>query len=93
MAGMTAKHQKSGKVIYSFSGDLEECIQKARKELRQKEDSEERTFLRWQHEKAKKAHETYERRIEDLKGFIRLGTEELEKRRIEKQEAAGHEEN
>lgn len=86
MEGMTAKHQKSGKVIYSISGDLEECIKKARKELRQKEDSEERTFLRWQYEKAKKAHESYERRIEDLKGFIKLGTEEIEKRRNNKQE-------
>lgn len=87
MAGMTAKHRKSGKVIYSISGDLEECIKKARKELRQKEDSEERTFLRWQYERAKKAHENYERRIKDLQGFIKLGTEELEKRRLEKQQS------
>jgi len=87
MAGMTAKHKKDGCVTYSFSGDLEECIKKARKELRQKEDSEERTFLRWQHEKAKKAYETYERRIKDLQGFIKLGTEELEKRRLAKQQS------
>ena len=87
MAGMTAKHNKDGLVTYSFSGDLEECIKKARKELRQKEDSEERIFLRWQHEKAKKAHETYERRIKDLQGFIKLGTEELEKRRIARQQS------
>lgn len=86
MAGMRAKHQKSGNVTYTFSGDLAESIQKARKELRQKEESEERNFLKWQYEKAKKAYETYERRIDDLKGFIRLGTEELERRRIEKQE-------
>lgn len=86
MAGMRAKHQKSGKVIYTFSGDLAESIQKARKELRQKEESEERNFLKWQYEKAKKAYETYELRIDDLQGFIRLGTEELERRRIEKQE-------
>lgn len=86
MAGMRAKHQKSGKVTYTFSGDLAESIQKARKELRQKEDSEERSFLKWQYEKAKKTYENYERRIEDLKGFIRLGTEELERKRIEKQE-------
>ena len=86
MAGMRAKHQKSGKVTYTFSGDLAVSIQKARKELRQKEESEERNFLKWQYEKAKKAYETYERRIDDLKGFIRLGTEELERRRIEKQE-------
>jgi len=87
MAGMTAKHKKDGCVTYSISGDLEECIKKARKELRQKEDSEERTFLRWQHEKAKKAYETYERRIKDLQGFIKLGTEELEKRRLAKQQS------
>ena len=87
MAGMTAKHKKDGCVTYSFSGDLEECIKKARKELRQKEDSEERTFLRWQHERAKKAHETYERRIKDLQGFIKLGMEELEKRRLAKQQS------
>lgn len=86
MAGMTAKHKK-GRVTYSFSGDLEECIKKAQKELQQKEDSEERTFLRWQHERAKKAHETYERRISDLRGFIELGKEELEKRRIAKQQS------
>lgn len=86
MAGMRAKHQKSGKVTYTFSGDLADSIQKARKELRQKEDSEERSFLKWQHERAKKAYETYERRIDDLKGFIRLGTEELERRKIEEQE-------
>lgn len=65
---------------------MAESIQKARKELRQKEESEERNLLKWQYEKAKKAYETYERRIDDLQGFIRLGTEELERRRIEKQE-------
>lgn len=91
MAGMRAKHQKSGKVTYTFSGDLAESIQKARKELRQKEESEERNFLKWQHEKAKKAYETYERRIDDLQRFIRVGTEELERREIEKKEE--HNEN
>nr|DAY50243.1 MAG TPA: hypothetical protein [Caudoviricetes sp.] len=91
MAGMRAKHQKSGEVTYTFSGDLAESIQKARKELRQKEESEERNFLKWQYEKAKKAYETYERRIDDLQGFIRLGTEELERREIEKKEE--HNEN
>lgn len=86
MAGMRAKHQKSGEVTYIFSGDLAESIQKAQKELRQKEESEERNFLKWQYEKAKKAYENYERRIDDLQGFIGLGTKELERRRIEKQE-------
>ena len=70
---------------------MAESIQKARKELRQKEESEERNFLKWQYEKAKKAYETYERRIDDLQGFIRLGTEELERREIEKKEE--HNEN
>lgn len=86
MAGMTAKHNKNGSVTYSFRGDLGECIRKAQKELEQKVNSDERKLLKWQYEKAKKAHETYERRIDDLKGFVRLALEELEKTKTQTQE-------
>ena len=37
-------------------------------------------MLKWQYDNAKKALDTYNRRVEDLKGFIKLGKEELEKR-------------
>ena len=45
-------------------------------------------FLKWQYDNAKKALGSYNRRVRDLKDFIRLGKEELEKR---EQEAAEHE--
>lgn len=86
MGGMTAKHKKGGSVTYSYRGDLGECIRKAQKELEKKENSDERKLLKWQYEKAKKAYETYERRIDDLKGFVVLASEELERRKTQEQE-------
>lgn len=80
MAGMRAKHQKGGKVTYTFTGDLAECIEKAEKELHEKRGSQQRVFLKWQRDNAVKAYETYERRIEDLKDFVELGKKELKER-------------
>ena len=45
-------------------------------------------FLLWQYERAKKALNTYNRRIADLKDFIEVAKRELEKKG---KEAAGHE--
>lgn len=87
MARFTAKH-KNGRTSFTYRGDLQECIDKAEKELETKQGSQERVFLMWQYERAKKALDTYNRRIEDLKDFIPLAKEELERK---KQEAAGHE--
>lgn len=87
MAGFTAKH-KNGRVSFTYRGDLQECIDKAEKELEAKQGSQERVFLTWQYERAKKALDTCNRRIEDLKSFISLAKEELER---EKKEAAGRE--
>lgn len=84
MAGMRTKRTK-GKITYTISGDLRECVEKAEKELKEKQESQERTFLKWQRDKAVKALETYEKRIADLKDFIPLAKEELKKR----EEAAG----
>lgn len=85
MKGMRVKHTKD-KVTYSYSGDLKEAIEKAEKELREKEGTTTWLFLKWQYDNAKKALDTYNRRIKDLKGFIELAKEELKK--MEK-EAAG----
>ncbi len=87
MSGFTARH-KNGSVHFTYSGDLQECIDKAEKELETKQGSQEQLFLTWQYGRAKKALDTYNRRIEDLKSFIPLAKEELERK---KQEAAGHE--
>lgn len=85
MAGMKAKHTKD-KVTYSYSGDLKEAIEKAEKELREKEGTTKWLFLKWQYDNAKKALDAYNRRVKDLKSFIELAKEELKK--MEK-EAAG----
>ena len=45
----------------------------------EKETSQERVFLLWQYQRAKKAYEKYEQRIADLKGFIELAEAELKK--------------
>lgn len=82
MAGMRAVHKKNG-TTFKFSGDLKEAIEKA-----EKEGTTQWLFLKWQYDNAKKALDSYNRRVGDLKDFIRLGKEELEKR---EQEAAEHE--
>lgn len=80
--GFTVKHKKnSGMTVRSFTytGDLEKCIEDARKELDKKRSSEERTFLRWQADRAKKALDKYEGRIDDLLAFIQAANRELAK--------------
>ena len=57
------------------------------KELKENEGTTQWLFLKWQYDNARKAFEKYNRRLEDLKDFIKLAKEELAKR----EEAAGHE--
>ena len=87
MAGMRAVHKKNG-TTFKFTGDLKEAVEKAEKELKEKDGTTQWLFLKWQYDNAKKALDTYNRRLSDLRDFIRLGKEELEKR---KQEVAGNE--
>ena len=88
--GFTVKHKKnSGMIVRSFTytGDLEKCIEDAKKELEKKRSSEERTFLRWQADRAKKALDRYEGRIDDLLAFIQTANRKLaEDRDNEKEE-------
>lgn len=85
MAGMRAVHKKNG-TTFKYSGDLKETIEKAEKELKEKDGTTQWLFLKWQYDNARKAFEKYNRRLEDLKDFIKLAKEELAKR----EEAAGH---
>ena len=82
MAGMRAVHKKDG-TTFKFTGDLKKAIEKAEKELEEKDGTMKWLFLKWQYDNAKKALETYERRVKDLHDFIKLGKEELEKREKE----------
>lgn len=72
---------------FTYTGDLEKCIEDAKKELEKKRSSEERTFLRWQADRAKKALDRYEGRIDDLLAFIQTANRKLaEDRENEKEE-------
>lgn len=79
MAGIRAVHKKNG-TTFKYSGDLKETIEKAEKELKEKEGTTQWLFLKWQYDNARKAFEKYNRRLEDLKDFIKLAKEELAKR-------------
>lgn len=85
MAGMRAVHKKD-RTTFKFSGDLREAIEKAEKELKEKDGTTQWLFLKWQYDNAKKALETYNRRVKDLKDFIKLGKEELQKKEKEEVE-------
>ena len=74
--GMRTKRTKN-KRTFTYTGDLQISIEEAEKELKKKTSSQERVFLLWQFERAKKAYERYEQRIADLIDFIGLGKEEL----------------
>lgn len=78
MAGIRAKRTKD-KITYAYTGSLEETLEKAKKELREKEDTTQWLFLKWQYDNAKKALDTYNRRVADLKGFIELAEKEIAK--------------
>ena len=80
MAGMRAVHKKNG-TTFKYSGDLKETIEKAEKELKEKEGTTQWLFLKWQYDNARKAFEKYNRRLEDLKDFIKLAKEELASRK------------
>lgn len=80
MSSFTTKtDKKTGRTIYTYKGNLEEIIKKAKKELSEKENSEKRKYLLWQYQKAKKEHEAFEKRIRDLKSFIPLAEDHLKK--------------
>jgi hypothetical protein len=81
VAGMRSKKKKGGGTTYTYSGDLAECIEKSEKELKEKRGSQQQLFLLWQYQNAKKAYDNFNKRIDDLENFIRLGKEELKRRK------------
>ena len=76
--GFSVKKTKN-KRTFTYTGDLRKAIEKAEKELAEKESSQERVFLLWQYERAKKAYEKYEERIKDIEDFVDIAKKELEK--------------
>ncbi len=78
-SNFSIKHIKNGR-RFTYSGDLREAIDKAEKELREKEENfTKRSFLLWTYQRAKKELEAWDRRIDDLHAFIKVAREELSK--------------
>lgn len=76
----TIRHNKKDGRRFTYSGDLKAAIDKAEKELSSKmSNTTKRLFLLWTYDRAKKELEAWDRRIVDLKDFIRLAKEELQK--------------
>ena len=67
MAGMRAVHKKNG-TTFKYSGDLKETIEKAEKELKEKEGTTQWLFLKWQYDNA---HKTGKRRTCKKRGGSR----------------------
>lgn len=87
--GFTVKHKKSSGTItrsFTYTGDLEKCIEDAEKELKKKTIAQEREFLRWQAERAKAALDRYEGRIDDLISFIAAAKKHLAEERQQNKE-------
>lgn len=57
--GFSIRKTKS-KRTFTYTGDLQKAIEQAEKELAERQGSQERVFLLWQYERAKKAYEKYE---------------------------------
>lgn len=74
---MRAIHNKS-RTTYRYKGNLSDEVAKCEKELEELQTSQDRLFIKWQYEQAKKKYDSYERRISDLHGFIKLAKRELE---------------
>ena len=64
---------------YDAKKGLEAEIQRAREELNKKCTAEQRNYLKWAYEKAKKEYEAYEQRITDLSDFIYAAEKEIER--------------
>lgn len=84
-SSFSIRHTKTQRKM-TYTGDLQEAIQKAQKELRQKENDQKRAYLLWHYEQARKELTSWDARIDDLKAFIRCATEQLEKEKGESME-------
>lgn len=76
-------HIKSKKTHYelSYSGDLGEALEKAKKDLEKAEESEEILHWKWIKKKADTALKAHCTKIEGLKAFIRAAEREIENER------------
>lgn len=70
------KHTRS----FSYSGDLKEALEKARKDLQKEKENPEIVYWEWIRKKAVNAILAHERKIERIKAFIKCAERNLEER-------------
>ncbi len=80
------KRTKNGRKM-TYTGDLQEAINKAKRELNKKlkDGAVQRAHLEWAYERARKELTAWDNRIDDLKMFIRVAEQQLENEKEDSQ--------
>ena len=69
---------------FTYSGNLEDAIEKAERDLQKEKENKEIAQWYWLYEKAKKAINTHNKKIANIEAFIRCAEEEQEKQKGKK---------
>lgn len=77
------KETKNGYKL-SYSGDLKEAMEKARKDLEKEETNREIEYWEWIRKKAESVILTHEKKRAKIKAFIKAAEREMEKAKADK---------
>ena len=66
---------------FTYSGNLEDAIEKAERDLQKEKENKEIAQWYWLYEKAKKAISAHNKKIANIEAFIRCAEEEQEKQK------------
>ena len=69
---------------FTYSGNLEDAIEKAKRDLQKEKENKEIAQWYWLCEKAKKAINAHNKKIANIEAFIRCAEEEQEKQKGKK---------
>ena len=69
---------------FTYSGNLEDAIEKAERDLQKEKENKEIAQWYWLYEKAKKAINAHNKKIANIEAFIRCAEEEQEKQKGKK---------
>lgn len=69
---------------FTYSGNLEDAIEKAERDLQKEKENKEIAQWYWLYEKAQKAISAHNKKIANIEAFIRCAEEEQEKQKSKK---------
>lgn len=75
---------RKSKKNFTYSGNLEDAIEKAERDLQKEKENKEIAQWYWLYEKAKKAISAHNKKIANIEAFIRCAEEEQEKQKGKK---------